>query len=147
MGRAWARVLAAVVLLVVLSGAAHADTLIVAGKKVASPVSFVTTSDEVYAPLLTALTPLKASFLAGPDVITITTAAGRQLMLSRARPEATLDGEMHSLPSPPKMRGGTVLLPAKAVGALLGCVVRWDEATRSLSPPPRAPHLQGRNHA
>jgi len=131
MSRTWTG-LAAMVLCLAVGTAAAADTLVVAGRKIVSPVPLVFTTDEVYAPLLAALGPLRANYAMGPEMITITTAGGRELSLSRTRPEGTLDGEMHPLPSAPKTRGDTILLPAKAVGELLGCVVRWSEESRTV---------------
>jgi N-acetylmuramoyl-L-alanine amidase CwlD len=124
--------LAAMVLCLAVGTAAAADTLVAAGKRIVSPVPLVFAAGEVYAPLLVALGPLRAGYVMGPEMITITTAGGRELSLSRTRPEASLDGEMHALPSVPQTRGDTILLPAKAVGELLGCAVRWSEESRTV---------------
>ncbi len=77
--------------------------------------------------------PYAATFVVNPDSIGITTASGHELTIHRDRPEVTLDGELHALPSPPKTEGDALLLPAKAMGPLLGCAVRWDQGKRTLS--------------
>ncbi len=133
MGVKSTRVLAVALLLIGAGlGLAHADTFVVAGAKLPSPVSCVFTQDEVYAPLLTALPALKASSIVSDEMIVITTGGGREVSISRRRPEATVDGEMHTLPTVPRLQGDDLLFPAKAVGALLGCAVRWDNTTRTV---------------
>ncbi len=112
--------------------AALADTFVVSGRRTTSPIGFVIAGDEVYAPLLDVLEPLQAVVELAPDEIRITTASGREILVHRRRPEATRDGMLRAMPGPPMSRRGRLLLPAKAVGSLLGCAVRWDAASHTL---------------
>jgi len=112
--------------------AAWGDALVVAGQRVEPRDPFVVVGDEVYAPLLPLLGPLGAKYEIAPDSIRITTATRREIVISRTRAEATLDGMVRDLPGPPRKAKGGYLLPARAVGSLLGCAVRWDEASRTL---------------
>lgn len=128
-----ARVTATAVLLMLCAAQVWADALVVAGRRFESRVRFVTMGNDVFAPLLAALSPLDARGETTPDAINITTSAGQEILISRARPEATRDGVLRGLPGPPQMKDGSLLLPAKAVGSLLGCAVRWDESARVLS--------------
>lgn len=123
---------AAVSLSVLFAAAARADTIVVAGKKTVSSARFVLEADDIFAPLLPALEPLVSESSVVPDAIRLTTRAGREIVISRDRPEATVDGTLRAMPALPKIRGKVVLLPAKATGSLLGCSVRWDEAARTL---------------
>jgi N-acetylmuramoyl-L-alanine amidase len=109
----------------------RADTLVVAGRKLESATRFVAAGDEVYTPLLPALRYLGARAELTADAIRITTAAGRGIVISRARPEATVDGMLRPLPGTPLMQQGALFLPTRAVGSLLGCAVRWDESSRT----------------
>jgi N-acetylmuramoyl-L-alanine amidase len=113
-------------------GGAGADTLVVAGQRAASATGFVVVGDEVFAPLLPALKHLGARSEVTPDSIKIVTAGGREILISRTRPEATRDGVLRELPGPPRSKGKALLLPARAVGSLLGCAVRWDEGSRTV---------------
>jgi N-acetylmuramoyl-L-alanine amidase len=106
--------------------------MVVAGHRVNSRTAFVTASDDVYAPLLPALRWLRANSQVTNERVSISTAAQQVILISRTRPEATRDGVLRSMPGVPKMQGSEVLLPAKAVGSLLGCAVRWDEPSRTL---------------
>jgi N-acetylmuramoyl-L-alanine amidase len=108
------------------------DTLVVGGRKLESATRFAVVGDEVYTPLVPALRYLGAQAQLTADAIRITTAAGREVIISRARPEATLDGMLRPLPGTPLMQRGTLFLPTRAVGSLLGCAVRWDEGTRTV---------------
>ena len=112
--------------------AARADTLVVGGRRSQSPVSFVVVGDEIYAPLLPALDALNATHQLTPDQIRITTANGREILIDRRRPQASRDGMLRDLPGPPLAQRGALLLPARAVGSLLGCAVRWDQSSRTL---------------
>jgi N-acetylmuramoyl-L-alanine amidase len=102
------------------------------GRRSQSPVPFVVVGDEVYAPLLPALDALSATHQLTPDQISITTANGRAILIDRRRPQASRDGMLRDLPGPPMVQRGALLLPARAVGSLLGCAVRWDQASRTL---------------
>jgi N-acetylmuramoyl-L-alanine amidase len=126
------RIAALAFALIACALAGRADTLVVGGHKVESPVRFVVIGGEVYAPLLSSLRYLGARFEPTPDAIRITTATRREIMISRARPEATLDGMLRALPGTPFMQARNLLLPTRAVGSLLGCAVRWDENGRAL---------------
>jgi len=108
------------------------DTLVVAGRKADLTAGLVVVGDEVYAPLLPTLRHLGARFELTADATRITTAAHREIVISRSRPEATLDGALRPLPGAPFMQGRALLLPSRAVGSLLGCAVRWDEGSRTL---------------
>jgi N-acetylmuramoyl-L-alanine amidase len=123
---------AAVSLSTLFAAAARADTIVVAGKKTVSSARFVLEADDIFAPLLPALQPLVSRSSVVPDAVRLTTRAGREVVISRDRPEATVDGTLRTMPALPKVRGEEVLLPAKAMGSLLGCAVRWDEAARTL---------------
>jgi len=124
---------AALVLLALgLLTAAWGDTLVVAGQRAEPRDPFVVVGEEVYAPLLPALGRLGAKYEITPDSIKITTATRREIVVSRTRAEATLDGMVRELPGPPRKVKGGYLLPARAVGSLLGCAVRWDEGSRTL---------------
>ena len=114
------------------AGAAAADRMVVAGRSYESRAPFVAAAGDVFVPLLTALEPLAASPTLTLDTIKITTRAGREILISRQRPEATLDGMLRALPARPKQQGDVLLLPAKAVGSMLGCAVRWDGPTRTV---------------
>jgi len=134
-----ARVAVGLALLTLSAPAVRADTLVVSGRRSPSPVSFVVVGDEVYAPLLGVLDSLQATSQLTPDQIRITTANGREILIHRQRPEATRDGMLRPMPGPPKIvrqerapAQQRILLPAKAVGSLLGCAVRWDQASRTL---------------
>ena len=118
--------------LLVCVGAASADTMVVAGQRVTSPTSFVVEGEEIFAPLLTTLPHLGGQFEFTPDAIRITTDSGREITISRSRPEATMDGVLRELPGPPRMKDRVTLLPARAVGSMLGCAVRWEEGSRTL---------------
>jgi len=111
---------------------AQADTLAVSGSRSQSPVPFVVVGDEIYAPLLGSLESLHATYGLTPDQIRITTANGREILVHRKRPEATRDGVLRQTPGTPREQKGAILLPAKALGSLLGCAVRWDQASRTL---------------
>ncbi len=137
MGRKLLRALALVLMIAAGAGVASADAFLVAGQKVDSPVAFEVAGNEVYAPLLCALAPLKASSAVTPETVAITTAGGREIAISRQRPEATLDGEMRALPSPPRGNGRALLLPTRAVAPLLGFAARWNDADRTLSLTPQ----------
>jgi N-acetylmuramoyl-L-alanine amidase len=116
-----------------LSGpVARADTLVVSGRRSQSPVPFVVVGEEVYAPLLPRLDGLNATHQLTPDQIRITTASGREILIDRRRPQASRDGMLRELPGTPLVQRGALLLPARAVGSLLGCAVRWDQASRTL---------------
>ncbi len=130
--RAAARVTAIAVLLSLCTRGVWADAIVAAGRRFDSRARFVTAGDEVLAPLLPALGALGARCEVGPDAIKITTSAQQEILISRTRPEATRDGVLRELPCPPRVKDGSVLLPAKAVGSLLGCAVRWDEPSRTL---------------
>ena len=119
-------------LAVACASAACADVLVVAGQRTTSRERFVVVGEEVYAPLLPVLKHLGAKHELTPDAIRITTATQREIVISRTRAEATLDGMVRDLPGPPRKVGGGYLLPARGVGSLLGCAVRWDEASRTL---------------
>jgi len=108
------------------------DVMVVAGHQVESPREFMVVGDEIYAPLLPALKYLGAEFEVTPDVIQITTANGREVVIFRNLAEATRDGVVRELPGPPRRKEGVMLLPARAVGSLLGCAVRWKQETRTL---------------
>ncbi|UCC69471.1 MAG: N-acetylmuramoyl-L-alanine amidase [Armatimonadota bacterium] len=109
-----------------------ADTMVVAGHRVESPAEFVVAGDDVFAPLLPSLRHLGAWYEFTPDAIMITTRNERQIVISRRRGEGTRDGVVRELAGPPQGEGERTLLPARGVGALLGCGVRWDEETRTL---------------
>ncbi len=126
------RVAAGVLLFALGAGPALADTLVVAGRRSHPRVSFVVVGDEVYVPLLGALDSLQATYEVTPDQIRITTANRREILIHRQRPEATRDGMLREMPGLPKEQRGTLLLPARAVGSLLGCAVRWDLPSRTL---------------
>jgi len=127
-----ARVTASAAVMLLCASGVGADTMVVAGRRVESRLRFVTADNEVFAPLLTALAPLGARLQLTPDSIKVTTSGEHEVLISRTRPEATRDGALRELPGLPQVRDGTLLLPAKAVGSLLGCAVRWDESTRIL---------------
>ena len=127
-----ARVAAAALSLYLCACTAQADTLVVGGHRVASAAPFVLVDDEIFAPLLPALKHLDAGYGVTPDAICITTTKGATVIISRRRPEATVDGILHELPGPPRIENGVTLLPARAVGSMLGCAVRWEEASRTI---------------
>ena len=108
------------------------DTLVVAGQRVESPSRFVVAGEEIFAPLLPGLKHLGARADLTPDAIRITTSSRREILISRSRPEATLDGMLRPLPAVPRRSGRELALPARAVGSLLGCAVRWEEGSRTL---------------
>ncbi|MFB3882271.1 MAG: N-acetylmuramoyl-L-alanine amidase [Armatimonadota bacterium] len=122
----------ALLALLMWAAIARADTLVVAGSRSRSPLPFLLAGDEIYAPLLPALESLHATYSLTPDQIRITTAAGREILVHRKRPEATRDGALREMPGIPREQKGAILLPAKALGSLLGCAVRWDQASRTL---------------
>jgi len=124
------RATAALLLLCARGG--WADAMVVAGHRSDSRVPFVTASNDVFAPLLPALRWLGASCQITPDSIRITTVAQQTILISRTRPEATRDGVLRGMPGIPRKQGSDLLLPARAVGSLLGCAVRWDEESRTL---------------
>ncbi len=126
--------LAGCILLAVLAltWGAWGDTLVVAGQQASSRHKFPVVGEEVYAPILPALSLLGAKYELTPEAIKITTATGREVLLSLTRAEATLDGMMREVPGPPRKEGKVYLLPARAVGSLLGCAVRWDADSRTL---------------
>lgn len=127
-----ARVAALALSLFLCAFTAQADTLVMGGHRVASVAPFVLVGDEIFAPLLPALEHLDAGYGVTPDAICITTAKGATVIISRRRPEATVDGILHELPGTPRIEKGITLLPARAVGSMLGCAVRWEEASRTL---------------
>jgi len=122
---------AAFLLLWCMSGV-WADAMVVSGRKVASRVPFVISGDDIFAPLLPALQHLGAKSEILPEAIKITTSAQQEVLISRTRPEATRDGVLRDMPGLPQKKGSELLLPAKAVGSLLGCNVRWDESASIL---------------
>lgn len=131
--RLWAVVAAAGLCIAGAAGGVWADTMVVAGHRVESPAEFVPAGDDVLAPLLPALKHLGAQYKLAPEAITITTRDEREIVISRTRAEATSDGVVRELPVLPQGKGERTLLPARAVGSLLGCAVRWDEQSRTLS--------------
>jgi len=126
------RVVTAALLLLGCAADVWADTMVVAGQRLESRTSFVTVADDVFAPLLPALKLLGAKHQIATDAIRITTGAQQEIVISRTRPEATRDGVLREMPGLPRKQGKDILLPAKAVGSLLGCAVRWDESSRTL---------------
>lgn len=124
--------LAALCLAALAVGGAGADTIAAAGQRVTSPRPFLVEGEEVWAPLLLALGALGARARVTPEEIRISAAGSREVVISRLRPEATRDGVLRSLPGLPRAQQGQLLLPAAAVGSLLGCAVRWDAAARTL---------------
>jgi N-acetylmuramoyl-L-alanine amidase len=126
------RAAAVLALLVLAARGGRADSIVVAGHRVNSRVAFVTASDDVYAPLLPALRWLGANPQVTNESVRITTAAQQVVLISRTRPEATRDGVLRDMPSVPRKQGTELMLPAKAVGSLLGCAVRWEESSRTL---------------
>ncbi len=127
-----AAALALALALTLCASALLADAIVVAGRRTPSPVPFVVDGDEIYAPLLGALRPLDAAVETSAEAVTITTGDGRTIIISRTRPEATRDGVLRELPGPPRSARGSLLVPARAVGSLLGCAVRWEEGSRTL---------------
>ena len=127
-----ARVAAGMFFLALSLSPAWSDTLVARGRRVGSPARFVVVGDEIYAPLLAALPHLGAEHEITNEAIHITAAAGRDISISRKRPEATRDGVLREMPGLPRQERGLWLLPARAVGSLLGCAVRWDEPSRTL---------------
>ena len=127
-----ARVAAAALCLLFSAVPAAADTMVVRGHRVESPRAFIEEGDEVYAPFLAALKYLGAEYEMSSEAIIITTGDERQIVIARERAEATRDGVLRELPGPPREERGVLVLPAKAVGSLLGCAVRWAEETRTL---------------
>ena len=130
-----------VVLLALCTSQAIADMLVVGGHQMRSPGSFVISEDEIYAPILNSLTHLGASHTVSQETIEITTGARRQIVIYRERLEATKDGMLRKMPALPQERNGLVYLPARAVGSLLGCAVRWDEESRTLFIHPWVKHF------
>ncbi len=130
--KAAARVTAGIVLLAFWASTGWGDTLVVRGHRVRSPAPFEVAGEEVYAPLLEGLEFLGARHEVTAETVGITTASGREIVIDRKRPEATRDGVLKEMPGPPREVRGRVLLPARAVGSLLGCAVRWEEASRTL---------------
>jgi N-acetylmuramoyl-L-alanine amidase len=123
----------ALLLLAALSaGALFADTMVIAGRRVDSRVRFPVDGEDIYAPLLAGIKYVDAAYRVDSDAITITTGGGHSVVISRRRPEATRDGVLRDLPGAPRTMGGQILLPARAVGSLLGCAVRWDAQSRIL---------------
>jgi N-acetylmuramoyl-L-alanine amidase len=111
---------------------AWSDALVVRGQRVRTSVAFEFEGEEVWAPLLDGLGYLGAKHEVTNDAIRITTVNGREVLISRKRPEATRDGMLREMPGVPKTVRGRTLLPARAVGSLLGCAVRWEEESRTL---------------
>lgn len=128
-----AELVVAAVLLCIVAGPIGADTLVVRGHRVESPVGFVAAGDEVMVPLLRAITYLGAEFEVGDEAIHVTTADGHEIVVARTRPEATRDGVLRELPSPPIEKRGVTLLPAQSMGSLLGCSVNWDPESRTVA--------------
>ncbi len=128
----WGVVTAAGMWLAAGSGGLWGDTLVVAGHPMESPARFVVAGDDIVAPLLPALKHLGARYELTPEAIRITTQTGAEIVISRKRGEATRDGMVRDLPGPPQGKGEKTLLPARALGSLLGCAVRWEEETRTL---------------
>jgi N-acetylmuramoyl-L-alanine amidase CwlD len=128
----WGAVTAAGMWLAAVAGGLWGDTTVVAGHRVESPTAFEAVGDDVWAPLLPALRHLGAEYEFTPDAIRITTRNGREIVISLRRAEATRDGMVRDLPGPPQGEGEEMVLPARAVGSLLGCAVRWDEESRTL---------------
>ncbi len=112
---------------------AWGDTLVVRGHRVRSPVRFEVVGDEVYVPLLDGLEYLGASHEVTAEAVQIRTASGHEVVVYRRRPEGTRDGVLREMPGLPRQVKGRMLLPARAVGSLLGCAVRWDESSRTVS--------------
>ncbi len=127
-----ARVLVGSLLLALSLTPAWSDTLVVRGRRVNPPARFVVVGDEVYAPLLPALSYLGADYEVTTEAIHITTASGRDIFISRKRPEATRDGALREMPGLPRQERGAWFLPARAVGSLLDCAVRWEVPSRTL---------------
>ena len=127
----FAAAIAAAALLLSTRGV-RGDSMVVAGVRAEARVPFVVSGDEVYAPLLPALAPLGVQWQVTSDAVKLTTGARREILVSRVRPEATRDGVLREMPGVPLMRNGSALLPARAVGSLLGCAVRWDQPSRTL---------------
>ena len=109
------------------------DTLVVRGHRVRSAARFEVVGDEVYVPLLDGLEYLDASHEVTPEAVRIATASGHEVVVYRKRPEGTRDGVLREMPGPPRQVKGRMLLPARAVGSLLGCAVRWEESSRTVS--------------
>lgn len=128
----WVRAAATAALLLLCARGGWADATVVAGHREDSRVPFVTASDDIYAPLLPALRWLGATSQVTSDAVRITTAAGQVILISRTRPEATREGVLREMPGIPRKQGAELLLPAKAVGSLLGCAVRWDKSASTL---------------
>ena len=125
-----ARVAAGMVFLALWVPTAWGDTLVVRGHRVRSPATFEVVGDDVYVPLLDSLEFLGASHELTAEAIRITTASGHEVVVYRKRPEATRDGVLREMPGPPREVRGRMLLPAQAVGSLLGCAVRWEGESR-----------------
>jgi len=119
-------------LLALCASAAWGDTLVMRGRPVKSAVKFAVDGEEVWAPLLDGVKLLGASYEVTSDEVVITTASGSEIRISRKRREATRDGVLREMPGLPRQQGGKVMLPARAVGSLLGCAVRWDDKSRVL---------------
>jgi len=109
------------------------DTLVVRGRHWKSPVRFEVAGDEVYVPLLDTLEYLDATYEVTPEAVQIATAGGHEVVVYRKRAEGTRDGALREMPGLPRQVKGRMLLPARAVGSLLGCAVRWDEPSRTVS--------------
>ncbi len=124
--------IAAALCLTVAAARGWADTIVVKGERVRSSARFTVVDDEIYAPMLRTLRHLDASYEITPQAIRIITSDGRDVRISRERPEATRGGVLREMPGLPRGRGERTLLPARAFGSLMGCAVRWDEGSRTL---------------
>lgn len=127
-----ARAIVGLLVLVVATGAGWADTIVVRGHRIRSPVRFEAAGEEVYAPLLSALGYLDARWEPDAEAIRIITASRAEILVYRERPEATRDGALRDMPGVPREVNGRILLPAKAVASAMGCSARWDEESRTL---------------
>jgi N-acetylmuramoyl-L-alanine amidase len=127
-----ARVIVGVLALVVATATGWADTIVVRGHRIRSPVRFEAAGEEVYAPLLGALGYLEATWEPDAEAIRIITANRREILVYRHRPEATRDGVLRDMPGVPREVKGRILVPAKAVASAMGCSARWDEESRTL---------------
>lgn len=131
-----ASTLGAAVLLILLAGAARADTLVVGSRKLSPPaeIRLVPGSDEVLAPLVPALSALGVSININQREgrVHIRPAVGAPLTLTAERITARLGDSEVRLDAAPVRAGDQFLLPAHSVARLLGLIARFDEPSRTL---------------
>lgn len=120
-------------LALLLSLAAMADTLAVAGHSQQLIQPLVVAGDEVLAPLVPSLRLLGATVAVQDRSLDIAVPGHPSLHLTAGAAACTVDGRKIALPVAPRLHGSDWLLPAKALAPLLGAQASFDAATRTLT--------------